>query len=101
MFEDIVNTHDTFMKFLGIELSEEDKILPYLSGADLEIKRGGGGGGGFHLPETQSQLGVWGGAVSPKVGLGQSLGGAQGAKPPEDLRISSFFYPKNTLEIVF
>ena len=26
--EDIVNTHDTFMKSLGIELSEEDKRLP-------------------------------------------------------------------------
>ena len=29
-FEDIDNTHDTFMKSLGIELSEEDKILPFL-----------------------------------------------------------------------
>ena len=28
--EDIVNTHNTFMKTLGIELSEEDKRLPYL-----------------------------------------------------------------------
>ena len=28
--EDIVNTHDTFMKSLGTELSEEDKRLPYL-----------------------------------------------------------------------
>ena len=28
--EDIVNTHDTFMKCLGIELCEEDKRLPYL-----------------------------------------------------------------------
>ena len=28
--EDIVNTQDTFMKSLGIELSEEDKRLPYL-----------------------------------------------------------------------
>ena len=28
--EDIVNTHDTFMKFLGIELSVDDKRLPYL-----------------------------------------------------------------------
>ena len=28
--EDIVNTHDTFMKSLGIELCEEDKRLPYL-----------------------------------------------------------------------
>ena len=28
--EDIVNTHDTFMKFLGIELSDDDKRLPYL-----------------------------------------------------------------------
>ena len=28
--EDTVNTHDTFMKSLGIELSEEDKRLPYL-----------------------------------------------------------------------
>ena len=28
--EDIVNTHDTVMKSLGIELSEEDKRLPYL-----------------------------------------------------------------------
>ena len=28
--EDIVNTHNTFMKSLGIELSEEDKRLPYL-----------------------------------------------------------------------
>ena len=27
--EDIVNTYDTFMKSLGIELSEEDKRLPY------------------------------------------------------------------------
>ena len=29
-FKDIVNTHDTFMKFLGIELSDDDKRLPYL-----------------------------------------------------------------------
>ena len=28
--EDIVNTHDTFMKSLGIELSEEDKRLLFL-----------------------------------------------------------------------
>ena len=28
--EDIVSTHDTFMKSLDIELSEEDKRLPYL-----------------------------------------------------------------------
>ena len=28
--EDIVNTHNTFMKSLGIELSEDDKRLPYL-----------------------------------------------------------------------
>ena len=28
--EDIVNTHDTFLKFLGIELSDDDKRLPYL-----------------------------------------------------------------------
>ena len=28
--EDIVNIHNTFMKTLGIELSEEDKRLPYL-----------------------------------------------------------------------
>ena len=28
--EDIVNTHDTFMMSLGIELSDEDKRLPYL-----------------------------------------------------------------------
>ena len=28
--EDMVNTHNTFMKSLGIELSEEDKRLPYL-----------------------------------------------------------------------
>ena len=28
--EDIVNTHDTFMTSVGIELSEEDKRLPYL-----------------------------------------------------------------------
>ena len=28
--EDIVNTHDTFMKSLGIELSDNDKRLPYL-----------------------------------------------------------------------
>ena len=28
--EDIVNTHDTFMKSLGIELSEQDNRLPYL-----------------------------------------------------------------------
>ena len=28
--EDIVNTHDTFMKSLDIELSEEDNRLPYL-----------------------------------------------------------------------
>ena len=27
-FEDIVNTHDTFMKSLGIELSDDDKRLP-------------------------------------------------------------------------
>ena len=29
-FEDIVNTHDTFMKSLGIELSDDDNKLPYL-----------------------------------------------------------------------
>ena len=29
-FEDIVNTHDTFMKSLRIELSDDDKRLPYL-----------------------------------------------------------------------
>ena len=29
-FEDIVDTHDTFMKSLGIELSDNDKRLPYL-----------------------------------------------------------------------
>ena len=28
--EDIVNTHDTFMKSLSIELSDDDKRLPYL-----------------------------------------------------------------------
>ena len=28
--EDIVNTHDTFMKSLSIELSDDDKKLPYL-----------------------------------------------------------------------
>ena len=28
--EDIVNTHDTFMKSLGIELSDDDKRLPHL-----------------------------------------------------------------------
>ena len=28
--EDIVNTHNTFMKSLGVELSEEGKRLPYL-----------------------------------------------------------------------
>ena len=28
--EDIVNTHDTFMKSFGIELSDNDKRLPYL-----------------------------------------------------------------------
>ena len=28
--EDIVNTHTTFMKSLGIELSDDDKKLPYL-----------------------------------------------------------------------
>ena len=28
--EDIVKTHDAFMKSLGIELSEDDKRLPYL-----------------------------------------------------------------------
>ena len=28
--EDIINIHDTIMKSLGIELSEEDKRLPYL-----------------------------------------------------------------------
>ena len=29
-FEDIVDTHDTFMKSLGIELSDDDKRLSYL-----------------------------------------------------------------------
>ena len=29
-FEDIVNTHDTYMKSLGTELSDDDKRLPYL-----------------------------------------------------------------------
>ena len=29
-FEDIVDTHDTFMKSLGIELSDNDNRLPYL-----------------------------------------------------------------------
>ena len=28
--EDIVNTNDTFMKSLGIELSDDDKRIPYL-----------------------------------------------------------------------
>ena len=28
--EDIVNTHNTFIKSLGIELSDDDKRLPYL-----------------------------------------------------------------------
>ena len=28
--EDTISTHDTFMKSLGIELSEDDKRLPYL-----------------------------------------------------------------------
>ena len=28
--EDIVNPHDTFMKYFGIELSDDDKRLPYL-----------------------------------------------------------------------
>ena len=28
--EDIVNTHDTFMKSVVIELSADDKRLPYL-----------------------------------------------------------------------
>ena len=28
--EDIVNTHDTFITSLGIELSDDDKRLPYL-----------------------------------------------------------------------
>ena len=28
--EDIVSAHDTFMKFFGIELSDDDKRLPYL-----------------------------------------------------------------------
>ena len=28
--EDIVNAHDIFMKSLSIELSDDDKILPYL-----------------------------------------------------------------------
>ena len=28
--EDIVSTHDTLMKSIGIELSDEDKRLPYL-----------------------------------------------------------------------
>ena len=28
--EDIINTHDTFMKSVGIELSDDDKRLPYL-----------------------------------------------------------------------
>ena len=30
LFEDIPNTHDTFMKSLGTELSDDDKRLPYL-----------------------------------------------------------------------
>ena len=30
--EDIVNTHKTFVKSLGIELSDDDKMLPYLYG---------------------------------------------------------------------
>ena len=29
-FEEIVNTHDTFMTSLGTELSDDDKRLPYL-----------------------------------------------------------------------
>ena len=28
--EDIVNTHDTFMKSIGVELSDDNKRLPYL-----------------------------------------------------------------------
>ena len=38
--EDIVNTHDTFMKSLGIELSEEDKRLPYLYWTPKPVKHG-------------------------------------------------------------
>ena len=30
LFENIVDTHDTFMKSLGTELSDDDKRLPYL-----------------------------------------------------------------------
>ena len=74
------------------------KVFPFLSstsGADLEMKMGG-----FHLPETHSQLGVWG-LCKPPVGQGQSLGGGPRRKTPEAPRISSFFYPKNTLKIVF
>ena len=30
-FEDIINIHDTFMKSLGLQLSDDYKRLPYLS----------------------------------------------------------------------
>ena len=60
-------------------------MLCQLTGTDLEMKRGG-----FHLPKTQSQLGVWG-AVSPPVGPGQSLGGGPGGKAPGSSPDFEFF----------
>ena len=73
-------------------------MFPTVTGADLEIKMGGGG-----VPSSRNSVsaGGLGGAVSPPVVQGKALVGAQGAKPPEALRISNFFYPKNTLKIVF
>ena len=35
--EDIVSTHDTFMKSLGIELSDDDKRLSYIYPEELTI----------------------------------------------------------------
>ena len=35
--EDIVSTHDTFMKSLGIELSDDDKRLYYIYPRELTI----------------------------------------------------------------
>ena len=60
-----------------------------LSGADLEIKKGGG----FPSSRNSVSAGGLGGAVSPPVGLGQSLGGGPGGEAPGSSPDFEFFLP--------
>ena len=77
---------DTKVKFKDGKLITELYTKPS-AGADLEIKRGG-----FHLPETQSQLGVWG-CCKPPVGPGQGLGGGPGGEASGSSPDFEFFLP--------